>query len=135
MRARKRILIIDDDESHIYSTKGLLEAEGYEMFVQSMPLGTTNLVKQLAPDLVLLDVNMPGLSGDRLALILRGNADTKSVPILLYSSNDEDVLRKTVRDQGLDGYICKGSPAELRSKIKRCLSDARPQVFSNRITD
>lgn len=138
MRTKKRILIIDDDETHIFSTKGILEAEGYEMFAQSTPLGTTNLVKQLAPDLVLMDVNMPGLSGDRLAYILRSNHATREVPILLYSSNDEDVLRRTVREQALDGYICKGSPAELRSKIRRFLGDSRslqPAGYGTRVRD
>lgn len=138
MRTKKRILIIDDDQSHIFSTKGILEAEGYEMFVQATPLGTTNLVKQLSPDLVLLDVNMPGLSGDRLAMILRSNETTRSVPIILYSSNDEDALRRTVRDQALDGYICKGSPSELRAKVKRFLADGgetKPYAYSSRVTD
>lgn len=125
MKLKKRILIVDDDESHIYSTKGILEAEGYEVFVNSTPIGTTNLVKQLSPQLVLLDVNMPGLPGDRLAAIIRSNEATRTVPIVLYSSNDEDLLRRTVRDQDLDGYICKGSPAELRRGVSRLLATVR----------
>lgn len=118
MRRAPRILMIDDDESHIFSTKGILEREGYEVMVHSSPLGATNLVKQTTPDVILLDVNMPGLPGDKLTLILRANPSTRSTPIVLYSSNDEDVLRQTVRDQQLDGYICKGSPSDLRSRMR-----------------
>ena len=130
MSERLRILIIDDDESHIYSTKGILENEGYDVFVQSTGLGATNLIKQLTPNLVLLDVNMPGLPGDKLSLILRTNPHTRSVPLVLYSSNDEDVLRRTVNEQSLDGYICKGDPVRLRSKVRSLIGGR-----TNRVTD
>lgn len=112
-----RILIIDDDQAHLDSARGILEAEGYEVHTQSQPFGSTNAVIRLKPDLVLLDVNMPALSGDRLAEVLRGNAMTRDVMVVLHSSNDEDHLRTTARRLGLDGYICKGSPAMLRRKV------------------
>ena len=138
MRRSPRILMIDDDEAHIYSTKGILEGEGYDVMVHNSPLGATNLVRQTTPDLILLDVNMPGLSGDRLSLILRSNPTTRSTPIVLYSSNDEDSLRKSVREQDLDGYICKGSPSELRSRMRFYLArvtgrDLTPEA--RRVTD
>ena len=119
---RKRILIIDDDDVHLASTRGLLEEEGYEVYTQLGPFGATTMVKSLRPDLVLLDVNMPGLPGDRLSVLLRDNEATASTRLILYSSNDEDILRATVRAQGLDGYICKGSPSQLRSKVKSFLA-------------
>jgi CheY-like chemotaxis protein len=112
-----KILIIDDDETHLDSTRGILEAEGYEVFTQSQPFGTTNAVIRLRPDLVLLDVNMPALSGDRLAEVLRANSHTRDTMVVLHSSNDEDHLRTTARRLGLDGYICKGNPAALRAKV------------------
>ncbi len=118
MRRTPRILMIDDDEAHIFSTKGILEAAGYEVVVHNSPLGSTNVVKQTTPDAILLDVNMPGLPGDKLTRILRSNPMTRSTPIILYSSNDEDSLRQTVRDQELGGYICKGDPSELRSRMR-----------------
>ena len=117
-----RILIIDDDEAHLASTRGILEAEGYEVFTQSQPFGSTNAVIRLKPDLVLLDVNMPALSGDRLAEVLRANSNTRDVLVVLHSSNDEDHLRTTARRLGLDGYICKGSPTSLRTKVAGLIS-------------
>ena len=113
----RKILIIDDDQAHLDSARGILEAEGYEVFTQNQPFGSTNAVIRIQPDLVLLDVNMPALSGDRLAEVLRANSSTRDVMVVLHSSNDEDHLRTTARRLGLDGYICKGSPAMLRLKV------------------
>ena len=83
-----RILIIDDDIAHLNSARGILEAEGYQVFTQSQPFGSTNAVIGLKPDLVLLDVNMPALSGDRLAEVLRANSQTRNVMVVLHSSTN-----------------------------------------------
>lgn len=119
---KKRILLVDDDETHLISTRGILEEAGFVVFTHKTPLGTTSVVKRVQPDLVLLDVNMPGLPGDKLSTIVRCNPGTSDVPIVFYSSNDEDTLRKAVRDTGIDGYISKGDPAELRRKVRQLLS-------------
>lgn len=119
-----RILIIDDDIAHLDSARGILEAEGHEVFTQNQPFGSTNAVIGLKPDMVLLDVNMPALSGDRLAEVLRANSQTRNVMVVLHSSNDEDHLRTTARRLGLDGYICKGSPSTLRAKVAALLPKA-----------
>lgn len=119
---RKRILIVDDDETHLISTRGILEDAGFEVFTHKNPLGTTNVVKSIRPDLVLMDMNMPGLPGDKLSTIVRSNSSTRSVRIAFYSSNDEDTLRRAVRETGVDGYISKGDPVELRRKVTQLLA-------------
>lgn len=117
----KRILLIDDDIAHLVSARGLLEAEGYVVFTHSQGFGTTNLVKQIRPDLVLLDVNMPGLSGENLAGVLKANSATRDTAVFFYSSNDEDVLRAAVKRFGVDGYVSKGNTAQLRTKVAQFL--------------
>ncbi|HEX7151115.1 MAG TPA: response regulator [Thermoanaerobaculia bacterium] len=119
---RQRILVIDDDPAHLDSTRGILEAEGYEVATHDQPFGSTNAIVKFQPDLVLLDVNMPGLSGDKLADVYRANARTRSTRVMLYSSNDEDALREASKRLQLDGYICKGSPATLRIRVASVLS-------------
>lgn len=122
MTSRQRILIVDDDPAHLHSTRGILEAEGYEVFTHDQAFGSTAIIAEVKPDLVLLDVNMPGLSGDRLAGVYRANARTRTTRVVLYSSNDEDALRATTRRLQLDGYICKGSPSALRMRVASILS-------------
>jgi len=119
---KQKILIVDDDIAHLDSTRGILEAEGYEVFTHNQPFGSTNAIVSIKPDLVLLDVNMPGLSGEKLADVYRANARTRTSRVMLYSSNDEDALRDAARRLQLDGYICKGSPSTLRLKVAAVLT-------------
>jgi CheY-like chemotaxis protein len=114
---KKRILIIDDDIAHLSSTRGILEEEGYEVFTHTEGFGATNVVKQLRPNLVLLDVNMPGLSGENLIGVLQANPATRDMPVVFYSSNDEDVLRGAVKRLGARGYISKGNIVSLRTRV------------------
>jgi CheY-like chemotaxis protein len=125
-RTGKKILIIDDDNSHILTAKGILESEGYMVSSHNQALGSTVIAKQLNPDLILLDINMPGLSGDKLAQVIGRNLNSSNVPIIFYSSNDEDSLRKAVgqyRFYGVKDYICKGDPYDLRRKVASVLSE------------
>ena len=119
---KKKILIIDDDEKHLMTAKEILEEEGYEVIIHQNAFGATNLIGSIQPDLVLLDINMPALSGDRLSGLLLSKNKTKDVPIVFYSSNDEDSIRKAVSEHGVKGYICKGSIFDLRKKVAYYLS-------------
>ena len=75
------------------------------------------MVKKAKPDLVLLDMNMPGLSGEKLSKVLHSKARTRDIPIVFYSSNDEDSLRRAVAECGVKGYIAKGDIFDLRKKV------------------
>ncbi len=124
--SKGRILIIDDDAAHLDSTRGILEAEGYDVATHQRAFGATNIVRDLEPDLVLLDVNMPGLSGEHLFDIFRANESTRGVPVVFYSSNDEDSLRASVAKLGAHGYITKGNPASLRTRLSRYMRELHP---------
>ena len=124
MTARKKILVVDDDPTHLVCARDLLEAQGYEVVVHPRPFGATEKVMIETPDLVLMDVNMPGLSGEALVELLRTREQTRSTPVLLYSSNDEDALRRCALRLGLgaNGYVAKGDPAALRAAVERALA-------------
>ncbi len=117
MQNKKKVLVIDDDEMHLYTTKELLQNDQIEVSTHKNWLGATNRVNSFQPDLVLLDVNMPGLSGDKLSEIIKPYCDACRTPILFHSSNDEDSLRELVKTHGVQGYICKGNVADLRTKV------------------
>ena len=122
----KTILVVDDDPQHLSATHDILSAEGYRVLTQQRPFGVTNLVTNHRPDLVLLDVNMPGLSGDALAMILSDNPLCAGTSIVFHSSNDEDSLRLMARKYGVRGYICKGNPYDLRRKVASFVATSRP---------
>jgi CheY-like chemotaxis protein len=115
-------MVIDDDEIHLYTTRELLSSDRIEVVTHQGAFGATNRVKEVKPDLLLLDVNMPALSGGNLADILNPLCMELNTPIVFYSSNDEDTLRELVTAHGAKGYICKGDIATLRKKVNEYLA-------------
>ncbi|WP_242394964.1 response regulator [Anaeromyxobacter oryzisoli] len=116
-----KILVVDDDATHLVCAKELLEAEGYEVRVHSTAFGATEKVLRYEPDLILVDVNMPALSGEGLVTVLQGRERTRGVRVLLYSSNDEQALREAAERLGIAGYVPKGDPGQLRRKVAAVL--------------
>ncbi len=119
---KHRIVIIDDDVDLLATASRLLELEGFEVVTHRRAFNSTNLVAQLRPDLVLLDVNMPFLSGDNLFRLFKEDSRLAGVPVVFFSSNDEGSLRRMVQEMGAKGYITK---SELSGdKIRRFLPAA-----------
>jgi two-component system OmpR family response regulator len=117
MQKKKIVLVIDDDEIHLYTAQELLQSEQVEIITHQGSFGVTNLVNKIKPDLLLLDINMPALSGSSLAEILLPYCNEIKTPIVFYSSNDEDAMKDIVAEKGVHGYICKGDPDALRTKV------------------
>ncbi|MFT4703625.1 MAG: DNA-binding response OmpR family regulator [Bradymonadia bacterium] len=121
MADKPRVAVIDDSEIVRVSVEVGLSAEGWEVSQFDNGYGVTNRVKQANPQIVLLDVNMPLVTGDKLAGILRKQLGA-SVKILLHSSMSASKLRGKVREAGADGYIEKTSdPAQLSRKLNHFL--------------
>lgn len=121
---KKRILLIDDDERLLLTTSTLLEYEGYEVLTHKSAFGATTTIIAQKPDLVLLDVNMPGLSGEGLADVIRANKNAAQVKLVFFSSNDEQDLRRAVSEHKADGYICKGDLFGLRERVATLLGQS-----------
>jgi CheY-like chemotaxis protein len=117
-------MVVDDDPTHLMYTQEILEADGHEVLVHRGGFGVSVKFWKEKPDLVLLDVNMPGLSGENVCTLLERWLDARKTPVLLYSSNDEESLRKSALKLGTAGYVMKGDPVQLRSSVRRAL-DAR----------
>lgn len=123
MQKRKKVLIIDDEEMHLFTARELLENERTEVATHKGAFGATSCLKTQKPDLVLLDVNMPALSGNNLVSHLKPFCLENGVPILFYSSNDEASLRDLVAIHGVRGYVCKGDITGLYQKVGECLAE------------
>ena len=119
------IMVVDDCAVTLDVTRIKLEEAGYEVITRSRPLGTTSEIMRVKPDCVLLDVSMPGLTGNSITKIVReSNIETK---IVLYSVLERNELRELVNECGANGYIMKSSnDSEFLSKIQSYIS-AKPQ--------
>ncbi len=118
-----RVLIVDDDETTLDLVSRTLRVYDFEVTTCTSPIGVTNLVVQVAPHIVLMDVNIPALSGDQLLKIVRKKAPEHTL-LVLYSAADESKLRQLALLVEADGWISKSVvgaqlAAELRSLVAR----------------
>src|SRR5512139_3102723 len=86
MKSRGRIFLLDDDELIVSMLGRALRGDGYEVRTETDPEGTVEKVRSFAPDVVMLDINMPGYSGiDLLAEIIRERVSTQ---VVMLTSDD-----------------------------------------------
>ncbi|HEX8960905.1 MAG TPA: response regulator [Geobacteraceae bacterium] len=105
---KKRVLVVDDSEIVLAMAREALENGGFEVVTATNAMEANNYIfSKRKPDLIVLDVMLPMIDGDKKAKMLRENDDTKDIPILLLSSKPEDELRRLVRESGADGFIRK----------------------------
>lgn len=124
------ILLVDDSEIARASVTDILERHGYRVRSLASAFGVSAALASETPDLILLDVSMPGLRGDRLAEIVRRNF-TFSCPVVLYSALDSAELGKLSMAAGVDGYISKSATEpELIATIAKHLASGPARAFA-----
>ncbi|MDF1541892.1 MAG: response regulator transcription factor [Anaerosomatales bacterium] len=115
----KRILVVDDEESILKVVSYALSQAGYEVHTASDAAGAEMMFEEIRPDLVVLDLMLPGKSGLDVARDLRTHSDT---PILMLSARGDEVDRVLGLEFGADDYVTKPfSPRELVSRVKAIL--------------
>lgn len=101
-----KVLVIEDDEYSRDALAHLLDAEGYD--AQSAHDGEAGLVKakEINPDVIVLDLNLPGIDGQQVIKRIRGDQSLASIPILVVTGDDDKAAQAAV-DIGADGYLTK----------------------------
>lgn len=124
MNRTARILYIEDDPVNMLLVKKLLRVEGFEMLEALDAISGIEIAKQQHPDIILLDINMPGLDGYVTATHMKSLPELKFIPIIAVTANALDSDRKKSFDAGCDGYITKPLDirkfgSQIRSFLKR----------------
>lgn len=115
----KKILVVDDEEPIRKIVSYALTEAGFEVHLAQDGPGAEFLLEQVKPDLVILDVMLPGKSGLDIAKDLRARSD---VPIIMLSARGDEVDRVLGLEFGADDYVTKPfSPRELVSRVKAIL--------------
>lgn len=116
----KRILIIEDDLAILRGLKDNLEYESYEVFTAADGEQGYGLIKEKKPDLIILDLMLPKMSGYELCRKVREKGIT--IPILMLTARGEEVDRVLGLDLGADDYVTKPfSVSELLARIRAIL--------------
>lgn len=116
-----RILVVDDDDEALLYAQSVLCKEHAVMGVSSWIKASEALMREKF-DLILLDIDMPGLSGDKLAAILQRRFTEMPLNIALFSGIDEAELAQKAAEIGAKGFIRKPCPPDLFSlRVRRFL--------------
>jgi two-component system alkaline phosphatase synthesis response regulator PhoP len=114
----KRVLIIEDDKDIIEAIRYNLEKErGFSVLSATTGDEGLNLARQAKPHLILLDIGLPGLNGYEVCRILRGDAETRDIPIVILTARGSESDKVLGLELGADDYITK--PFGIRELIAR----------------
>ena len=121
----RKFLLIEDNEQNRYLVNFLLEQRGYEIVsADSGPLGI-DLAGQVHPDLILLDIQLPGMDGYTVARAIKSNPALRAIPIVAVTSYAMVGDREQAMAAGCDGYIEK--PINPRTFVGEVEKFLRPQ--------
>jgi CheY-like chemotaxis protein len=123
------VLVVDDDALTLRSVARSLKAAGFEVVTSETSIGVSMLIRKHKPALIVLDYNMPAMSGEQLAGILGAMPDVQSLPIVFYSGMDEAELYEATKHVPHSTFVSKadGGPA-LVAAIVRALKMGNPHA-------
>ena len=129
---KARILIVEDEEALALLLRYNLEAEGYDVETVTRGDEADVRLKEPAPELVILDWMLPGLSGIELCRRLRSRPETRQLPIIMLTARGEESERVRGLATGADDYIVKPfSVPELIARVRALLRRARPERLAD----
>jgi len=121
------VLVVDDDESYGQVVVRCLANDGISAILQTGPFGTINSIRRERPALVILDLNMPAISGEDVGRLIRSAEGLEGIKLLLLSSLDQRELDSVKAQVNADEAVSKTiERAELLKLVKRLLEKARP---------
>ncbi len=119
----EKILIVDDDTDTLRLVGLMLQRQGYEVVAASNGPQALQKAEEEEPDLILLDVMMPGMDGYEVARRLRANPITANTPILMFTAKSQIDDKLVGFESGADDYLTKPThPAELQAHVRALLA-------------
>ena len=120
---QKTILVIDDERDIQRLLKVLLEAAGYSVSAALDAMQGPMMARQVKPDLIILDINMPGGGGSKVYERLRMNSNFLGTPILVYTGVALDDVGKQIPEHPNTAMLAKpAQPEEILSAVEKLLS-------------
>lgn len=119
----KKVLIADDEKALRILLAGTLEIGDFQVLEADNGIDALEIAKKEKPDLVILDVMMPGLTGYEVCQSIKLNAELKNMKILILTAKGQESDKEAAKQSQADYYISKPfSPAELLKTVEEILS-------------
>ncbi len=114
------ILLVEDNPDNRLTVLAILEEEGFELFIAEDGKQGVQMVKEKMPDLILMDIQLPTMSGMEAIKAIKDDPATNKIPIIAVTARAMKGDKKTILDAGADDYVSKPiNPAELQAKVKK----------------
>ena len=118
----KRIIVVDDDKEILEIVTFVLNHHGFEVGTASNGQQLLHLLARQLPDLIILDVMMPGEDGYQICSALLSNPETRHIPVMIITAHAEDIYARISGDLGAAQHMTKPfHPLELAEKVKKIL--------------
>jgi len=120
------IFIVEDDSDIMEILEDNLKREGYKTTSLNDGADAVDAIVKALPDLVILDLNLPGMSGFEICKYTRGNESTSDLPIIMLTARGEEIDKIIGFEAGADDYVTKPfSPRELLARVKVLLKRSK----------
>ena len=130
----KRVLLIEDDRDIVELVRYNLEREGFQVAASTDGISGLTQVRKSPPDILLLDLMLPRLSGLEICKEIRREQALNRLPILMLTARGEEADRVVGLEMGADDYVTKPfSPRELVARVKALLRRAEPPGETPRV--
>jgi two-component system cell cycle response regulator DivK len=109
------VLIVEDNDKNMKLVRDVLQAKGYQTLEAGTGEDGIRLAQERHPDLVLMDIRLPGINGIQTLAALRADPGTRNIPVIAVTASVMQQDRKQITDAGFDGYV--GKPIALQELL------------------
>jgi len=102
---KEKILVYDDDEEILFLCQAILSKFGYAVVTLARCENILNDIKSIQPDLILMDLWIPEIGGEKAIELVKKNESTKNIPVIVFSANAD--IREICEKVNADGYVEK----------------------------
>jgi two-component system, cell cycle response regulator DivK len=129
--APKRILIVEDNELNLKLLRDILEHHGYTIIFTALGATVLDLAREHVPDLILLDIRLPDISGIEAARRLKADEQAHAIPIIAVTAFAMPGDRAMILDSGCDDYVSKPfNVLDLLALVERYMDKAATETDS-----
>ena len=121
------VLIVEDNEKNLKLVRDVLQVKGYATLEAGTAEDGIGIATERVPDLILMDIQLPGMNGIEALKVLRGNPATAAIPVIAVTASVMQQDRNQITEAGFDAYI--GKPLNLKEFLEavKTMLERRPR--------